>query len=42
MSDVALKISKCKFVAMTTKGQTEILKTFDFLEIPSAAHYKSW
>ena len=37
-----IKISKCKFVAMATKGQTELLKKlFDFLEMPTAAHYKT-
>ena len=25
---------------MATKGQTEIKKIFDFLEMPNAAHYK--
>ena len=32
-----------KFVAVTTKGHIGTFKkVFDFLEIPTAAHYKSW
>ena len=34
---------KMQVVAMATKGHTELVqKLFDFLEMPTAAHYKSW
>ena len=42
MSDVALKYQNASLLPWQPRGRLNFQKTlFDFLEIPTAAHYKS-